>query len=95
MVALSTRNLLLTKIQVKKANYIAKFLLNYKTEIKKNKNKIININKIRKILADKLEVKFDYLEIRNEKNLSLKIGKNSFKIFIAYDIGNIRLIDNF
>ena len=95
MVALSTRNLLLTKIQLKKANYIAKFLLNYKAEIKKNKNKITNISKIKKILTDKLGVKFDYLEIRNEKDLSLKIGKNSFKIFIAYYIANIRLIDNF
>jgi len=93
MVALSTRNLLLTRIQIKKANYIAKFLLNFKTKI--NRNKITNISKIKKNLTDKLGVKFDYLEIRNEKNLSLKKGKNSFKIFIAYHIGNIRLIDNF
>ena len=46
-------------------------------------------NKIRKH-CDNIE----YLEIRNKNNLSVNIKKNNFKIFIAYKINKIRLIDN-
>ena len=37
----------------------------------------------------------EYLEIRNKKNLKTNINKNNFKIFIAYYLDNVRLIDNF
>ena len=47
-------------------------------------------NKINK-LCDKIE----YFEVRNANNLSKKISKKNFKIFIAYKQNNIRLIDNF
>ena len=39
--------------------------------------------------------KIDYLEFRNEKNLELNNFKNKFRLFIAYNINNVRLIDNF
>ena len=40
-------------------------------------------------------VKIEYLEIRNKNNLSKYYNKFNFKIFIAYYINKIRLIDNF
>ena len=41
-------------------------------------------------LCDKIE----YFEIRSKKNLSKNITKKNFKIFIAYKIDKVRLIDN-
>ena len=58
---------------------------NKKNQIKIIKNEIINYNNI----------KLEYLEIRNKFNLSKKINKNNFKIFIAYYNKNVRLIDNY
>ena len=37
----------------------------------------------------------EYLELRNKDNLSKKISKKNVKIFIAFYIDGIRLIDNF
>jgi pantoate--beta-alanine ligase len=62
--------------------------------IKKNFRNKNNINEIKKNIESK-RIKVDYFELRNKKNLSKKIDKNNFKIFIAYYINNIRLIDNF
>ena len=50
--------------------------------------KIIELSKIYK-------VKFDYLEIRDKKNLKLSKKIETSKMFFAYSINNIRLIDNF
>ena len=41
--------------------------------------------------ADKIE----YFDIRNKKNLSIKYNKTNFKIFIAYYLDGVRLIDNY
>ena len=49
-------------------------------------NNFINKNK---------EFSIEYLELRNRNNLSKKINKKNVKIFIAYYIQGIRLIDNF
>ena len=43
----------------------------------------------------KYKVKFDYIELRDEKNLKLKSFKSKCRLFIAYTICNVRLIDNF
>ena len=43
----------------------------------------------------KYKIKLDYLEIRNKTNLTKKFNKYNFKIFIAYYLKNVRLIDNF
>ena len=40
--------------------------------------------------------KVDYLEIYNENNLSKKnIKKNNLRVFVAANLGKIRLIDNY
>jgi len=90
---LSSRNVLLSKESLKKSEEISKLLFNFRNKIKNN---IININLLKKY---KLNIKklcdyVEYFEIRNLQNLSNKLSKNKFKIFIAYRQDNIRLIDN-
>jgi len=93
--ALSSRNLLLNKEQLKRAGKVAQTLISLK-------KKLINIKDIEKFLVKKktelnklFKIKIQYLEIRKSKNLkkSKKIYKS--RIFIAYNINKVRLIDNF
>ena len=61
---------------------------------KKNFVKIKKINELkRKIEFQKIKV--EYLELRNKKNLSTKVNKSNFKIFLSFYINKVRLIDNF
>jgi len=54
-----------------------------------------NCNFIKKYLTNSYSIKLDYLELRDEKNLSKTIKNNKFRLFIAYHINNVRLIDNY
>ena len=47
------------------------------------------------MLEAKYNIKIDYLEFRDEKYLKLNNFKNKFRLFIAYNINKVRLIDNF
>ena len=93
--ALSSRNILLNKDDLSKAGKIASSLINFKkTLIKKKKLKnlvLIKKNELKK----KYDIKVDYLELRNIKNLKLTNKIKDAKIFIAYYINKVRLIDNF
>ena len=46
-------------------------------------------------LTQKYNIKIDYLELRSIKNLKLANNVKNAKIFIAYYINKVRLIDNF
>ena len=46
-------------------------------------------------LKKKYNIKIDYLDLRNTKNLRLTNKIKNAKIFVAYFINKIRLIDNF
>ena len=95
-VALSTRNFLLKNSSIIKAGFIDKKLINLKSRIikdKKNSQQLLNNTKID--LVKNFDIKIEYLETRNTTNLSLNIINKNFKIFIAYYIDNVRLIDNF
>ena len=90
----SSRNLLLKKNDIKNATLIINYVKNFRNLIIKKKinfNELINSKK--KIL--RYCQKIDYLEIRNKKDLSRNFSRKNFKIFIAFYIDNIRLIDNF
>ena len=86
---------MLGKDDLYKSSFIAKLLLKLKkypknifalkNEIKKIKIKINNLK----------NVKIEYLEIRNKNNLSKRYNLKNFKIFLAYYIKNVRLIDNY
>jgi len=93
--ALSSRNSLLTKNQLNKAGLIAKYLSKLKSTLKKNNqiHKKVLIKK--KKLQKKFGIKIEYLEIRNEKTLTTSTKNKKIKLFVAYYINKVRLIDNF
>jgi len=93
--ALSSRNSFLSRNHLTKAGQMAKDLLNFKSSLKIN-NQLYNCLLIKKKeLEKKFNVKIDYLEARNEKNLTTLIKKKKNRLFIAYYINKVRLIDNF
>tara|TARA_B110000444_G_scaffold229016_1_gene235213 strand:+ start:340 stop:1173 length:834 start_codon:yes stop_codon:yes gene_type:complete len=100
--ALSSRNILLNKTDIKTAGLIANKLIKLKNSLRKKKyskdyttKKNQLIKKTKKILIQEFNIKIEYLECRNLINLSTKIHKKPFKVFIAYYLNNVRLIDNF
>ena len=101
--ALSSRNRFLNKANLKTSGLIANKLSRLKQTII-NKNELDNkgskklkelIQKTKKYLIGKFDIKIDYLECRNLINLSTNLNNKPFKIFIAYYLNNVRLIDNF
>ena len=59
------------------------------------KNNVIVIAGPNKDKFSKFGIKIEYLVIRNKFNLSKKFNRNNFKLFIAFYINKVRLIDNF
>ena len=53
------------------------------------------IKKLKKDLLDLTIVKIDYIEIRDEKSLELTNIKNNARLFVAFYIDRIRIVDNF
>jgi pantoate--beta-alanine ligase len=93
-IAYSTRNLNLNNKELKAASNIYKYLLNQSNRIKKN-YKFFNKNLIKKKLISLGATKIDYIENLNIKDFKKNIKfKNKFKLFFAYFINNVRLIDN-
>jgi len=96
MIALSSRNKLLNKENLKTLGLITNILFNLKKTIYKNRHKsteLINITENE--LIKKFNIKIDYLECRNIVDLSKNIDGKSFKLFVAYYLNKVRLIDNF
>jgi len=94
--ALSSRNSLLNKKSFIKTGMITKKLLRLKNEINRNrKNYKKLILNLKKELTKNFDIKIEYLECRNIQNLSTNIFNKPFKLFVAYYIDNVRLIDNF
>tara|TARA_Y100000590_G_scaffold102719_2_gene116757 strand:- start:2317 stop:3120 length:804 start_codon:yes stop_codon:yes gene_type:complete len=91
-VALSTRNFLLTKKNLFKVGLISKYLINHKFLISKNTKLLM---KSKEYLEKKFKIKIQYLESRDPNNLQISNYKKKNKLFIAYYINNIRLIDNY
>jgi pantoate--beta-alanine ligase len=93
-IAISSRNLKLNRKQLKKVEKIYKFIKNNKKVILYkilNKRRSEIINKIIKLGATKI----DYIECVNLKKKKICSNTRSkFNIFIAYYVGNVRLIDN-
>ena len=94
-VALSSRNLLLSRKDLIIAGKIAKNLINFKKRFKQKENlkKIIltKKNELKKIY----DIQIEYLELRNKDNLLITNRIKKSKLFLAYYINKIRLIDNF
>ena len=90
--ALSTRNMLLNKKSLSKVLQIAITL----KKLKKNSLKFnFEMQDYKKALEKKYDIEIDYLEFRDEKKLKLNNIKDKYRLFVAYSIDNVRLIDNF
>jgi pantoate--beta-alanine ligase len=95
-IALSSRNYLLNKTDLNVVGQIAKELINVRSKIEHSRNKssyFINLTK--KNFTKNFNINIQYLETRNCLDLKKNISNKKFKLFIAYFINNIRLIDNF
>jgi len=93
-VALSSRNLLLKKPNLVIAAKIYEKLASIKKYIKNKKNIRSFLNLKKKELENNYKIKIDYLELRNIKNLEISSTNKNSRLFIAYYLNNVRLIDN-
>jgi pantoate--beta-alanine ligase len=94
MVALSSRNLLLDQKNILKAGRIIKELIKLKKIIPKNTKINQYLLYKKKDLVKKYKIKIEYLELRSVKDLKKSNTFKNSKIFIAYYLNKIRLIDN-
>ena len=92
--ALSSRNLRLSKTQLIKASKLIQNIMNIKKSLKK-KITLIKFFIKKKELSKLYNIKIEYLEFRNIKNLKLSNKLKNSKIFLAYYLDKVRLIDNF
>ena len=92
--ALSSRNFLLSKYEINIAHKVSKqfFLIKNKVKYKKNINKFLSQTIYE--LQKKFKIRIEYLENRNEISLKLSNKTSKSRIFFAYYINDIRLIDN-
>ena len=93
-VALSSRNHLLSKENLALASIIIKKLIYSKKIIKKKKNKNKYLKTVKSNLEEKLNINIEYLELRNIYNLKLSNDLNKSRLFVAYYLKGVRLIDN-
>ena len=66
-----------------------------KNKIKNTSNINLFLQKSKKDLEKLFNIKIEYLENRNTKNLTISNKYKGSKIFLSYYYKNIRLIDNF
>ena len=101
--ALSSRNKLLNKADFKTTGLIANKLVKLKNSIR-SRNQFDNtrskkikllIHREKSNLIKKFNIKIEYLECRNLINLTTNLQNKPFKLFVAYYLNNVRLIDNF
>ena len=92
--ALSSRNSLLRKNTLLKAGKLIQNLINFKKNLSKFKDlkKVVYNQKIK--LSHLYNIDIEYLELRNEKNLKVTNKTKNSKLFIAFYLDKIRLIDN-
>jgi len=93
--ALSSRNFLLGKNDLKEAENISKKFLNLKKEVKKHKDINKFLRQSKRKFEKILKIKIEYLENRNIKTLKISNKYLGSKIFLSYYFKGIRLIDNF
>jgi pantoate--beta-alanine ligase len=93
--AFSSRNKLLSRNELIQAKMISKEIFLLKKRLSKSRNIKKLISDKKKELINSFNIKLDYLELRNKFNLKVSNKVKNSKLFIAYYINKVRLIDNF
>ncbi len=93
-VALSSRNLLLDKKDLKKVGKLISELMVFKKKLTNNNLKKSLLEK-KKYLTNFYGIKIEYLDLRNKFNFKKTKTKRNSKLFICFYIKKVRLIDNF
>ena len=93
-VALSSRNYLLSKGNLFLASKIVKKLINVKKNIKNKKNKNKYLLTVKDNFQNRFKIKIEYLELRDINDLKLSNSINTSRLFVAYYLNGVRLIDN-
>ena len=93
--ALSSRNLFLNSHELSIAEKLTYELINLKKKIKRFPNYIKLLNLKRKEFNKTYNISIQYLELRNKKTLKKTNTIQNSKLFVAYFLNKIRLIDNF
>jgi len=93
-IALSSRNYLLSKRNLILASKIVRKLINVKKNIKNKKNKNKYLLTVKDDFQKQFKIKIEYLELRYINDLKLSNVINKSKLFVAYYLNGVRLIDN-
>ena len=93
--ALSSRNVLLKKNQIIKAEKFTQKIIAFKKRVKTMKVTPQMLNKEKSELSKLFKVKIQYFELRNAHNFKISNKIKNSKIFVAFFIDKVRLIDNF
>ena len=94
-IALSSRNFLLNKKGLFTAGKLIRNLISFKKNLKNKKDIKKKIFLKKKELANSFKISIDYLELRNKNNLKINYRLKNSKLFTAFYLNNVRLIDNF
>ncbi len=93
-VALSSRNYLLSRGNLILASKIIRKLINVKKNIRNKKNKNKYLLTVKNDFQKQFKIKIEYLELRDINNLKLSNVINTSRLFVAYYLNGVRLIDN-
>ena len=93
--ALSSRNFLFKQNELNDVEKISRNFFNLKNKIKNSRNINSFLQKSKNDLEKFFNIKIEYLENRNTKNLTISNKYRGSKVFLSYYYKNIRLIDNF
>ena len=91
---LSSWNFLLKKSALSKAEKLIQNLINFKKSLSRVKDLKKDIYNQKIKLSQLYNINIEYLELRNEKNLKATNKTKNSKLFIAFYLDKIRLIDN-
>ena len=93
--ALSSRNLLLNRKDLILAGKLSSHLIFFKKSLIKKTHikKLLNTKK--EYLKRTFNISIEYIELRNMRSLKMSNKIKNSKIFIAYYLNGVRLIDNF
>ncbi len=93
-IALSSRNFLLNKSNLNVASQIFIKIFNIKKNLKRKKNISNFLLERKKEIEINYKIKIEYLELRSIKTLKISKTVTNARLFIAYYLNNVRLIDN-